>query len=128
MVIDQVRKFAYTGGEEAENDINTSSAMRVPFAVFLMTLSTGSVFAQQTMIKDGDCPSGYFERANKCVPTDNARPAYTRNGGECPNWYKKSGAYCLADAKAQNVIPHTMAHSNWTRFKHEWLFFIFGTQ
>lgn len=61
--------------------------------------------AQQPIVKDGACPSGYSSSGRYCVPSDRARAAIPK-AGACPSGYSSSGRYCLATSPNSKIaIP-----------------------
>ena len=47
------------------------------------------------LLKNGNCPTGYLQQGNMCVPTSSAKPAIAKNGN-CPTGYSQQGNYCVA--------------------------------
>ena len=63
----------------------------------------GAAFAQQAILRNGSCPSGYHASGNYCAPGAQARPVIERNGS-CPSGYSASGDYCLMGANGRPAI------------------------
>ena len=63
-----------------------------------LTLACAVAQAQQPLIKNGACPSGYHTSGNYCTPSSgSAKPAIAKVGA-CPSGYHTSGNYCLASS------------------------------
>ena len=71
--------------------------------VLVSALLSGSAFAQQAILRNGSCPSGYNTSGNYCVPGSNARPVIERNGS-CPAGYNTSGNYCVMGGSGKPAI------------------------
>lgn len=48
------------------------------------------------ILKDGVCPSGYYQSGVYCIGVNSA-PAIKKNG-VCPSGYHQSGSYCLGNS------------------------------
>jgi len=59
--------------------------------------------AQQAILRNGSCPSGYYASGNYCAPGPQARPAIDR-AGSCPSGYFASGAYCVMGPNGKPAI------------------------
>ncbi len=74
------------------------------FALLAASLWAGApAFAQQAILRDGSCPSGYHASGAYCAPGPQARPVIERNGS-CPSGYSASGAYCLMGPNGKPAI------------------------
>ena len=51
-------------------------------------------FAQQAILKNGSCPSGYNSSGNYCLMGASGHPAIHKLGS-CPSGYNSSGNYCV---------------------------------
>ena len=71
------------------------------FAV--LCLFASPALAQQAILKNGSCPSGYNSSGNYCVPGSSAQPAIEKNGS-CPSGYNSSGNYCLMGSSGHPAI------------------------
>ncbi len=55
--------------------------------------------------KIGDCPIGFYEESNYCVPNNGQRQAAIRQvKGQCPFQFQPSGSYCLAPVAYSNFV------------------------
>ncbi len=55
--------------------------------------------------KVGDCPIGFYEESQYCVPNEGQGQAAIRQlNGRCPFQFQPSGAYCLAPATYPNFV------------------------
>jgi hypothetical protein len=60
-----------------------------------LTLACTVAQAQQPLIKNGACPSGYHTSGNYCLASSaSSKPAVIKSGS-CPSGFHTSGAYCL---------------------------------
>lgn len=69
----------------------------------VLCLFATPVLAQQPILKNGPCPSGYNSSGNYCVPGSNARPVIEKNGS-CPSGYNSSGNYCVMGSSGHPAI------------------------
>lgn len=79
------------------------AAPATALAFFLATTGNPS-HAQEPLVKQGNCPSGYRTQGDYCVPGSAARDALPKLGS-CPAGYYTSGDYCLAGKNARSAIP-----------------------
>ena len=68
--------------------------MKRAFLFAAVSLFVTPVLAQQPILKNGSCPSGYNSSGNYCVPGSSAHPVIEKNGS-CPSGYNSSGNYCV---------------------------------
>ena len=78
-------------------------AMKRMSAVAVIFLLATPALAQQPILKNGSCPSGYNSSGNYCAPGSHAHPAIEKNGS-CPSGYNSSGAYCLMGSSGHPAI------------------------
>jgi hypothetical protein len=81
---------------------NFKRILIVMSAVIALGVSQGA--AQEPVIKQGVCPTGYYAAGSYCMPGQNARPAIPKSG-ICPAGYTTAGAYCLGGGRAPQAIP-----------------------
>jgi len=77
--------------------------MKYAFLVAVVSLFATPVLAQQPILKNGSCPSGYNSSGNYCVPGSNAHPVIEKNGS-CPSGYNSSGNYCVMGSSGHPAI------------------------
>lgn len=62
--------------------------------------------------KSGDCPIGFYEESQYCVPNDGQRQAAVRQvNGQCPFQFQASGNYCLAPIAYANFVIEQISDS-----------------
>ncbi len=74
--------------------------------VFVFAIACGfaaPAFAQQPILKNGSCPTGYNSSGNYCVPGSGAHPVIEKTGS-CPSGYNSSGNYCVMGPSGKPAI------------------------
>lgn len=65
-------------------------------AIAVMSLFVTLAYGQpQAVQKLGQCPSGYAQSGNYCVPMSANAPVAVPKLGQCPSSYITSGGYCV---------------------------------
>ena len=87
-------------GRQSAADFRLASLLAIGWIV----LGAGATSAQEPLVKQGLCPSGYYSSGSYCVPGQDARPAVPKVG-LCPSGYLSSGNYCVASDAASSAVP-----------------------
>ncbi len=83
--------------------IMSGGTMKATLVFSILLISPTLAFAQQPILRNGSCPSGYYSSGNYCVPTSSASPVIERNGS-CPSGYYSSGNYCVMTSSGKPAI------------------------
>ena len=115
--ISRVKLRCSSGARHAEGSCHHRQRQWIVLVLLTATLgSTLPALAQQCsqislnlelvpLKKTGDCPIGFYEESNYCVPNDNQRQAAVRQvQGQCPFQFQASGNYCLAPVNYPNFV------------------------
>ena len=72
--------------------------MRAQIAIAALLLSSSRpALAQVPLPKLGGCPYSCRSSGDYCMPSKNSKDGFIRTGYSCPNGYRKSGKYCIAN-------------------------------
>jgi len=65
------------------------------YVFLLILIISNECYSQSTVIKVGQCPSGYYTSGNYCITNKSPPPTLIPKVGQCPPGYHTSGAYCI---------------------------------
>ena len=77
--------------------------MKCASLLIVASLFAAPALAQQPILRNGSCPSGYNSSGDYCVPGSNAHPVIEKNGS-CPSGYNSSGNYCVMGSSGHPAI------------------------